>query len=86
MSDFELAPTADVPKTKDKERPSCYGPCPRCGRDVLTVPTMVNGSAVVVMLETSQERQKTFIVAWGKGMTDPIAHESAAYPVHRCQA
>lgn len=85
MSEFDLAPTADVPRTKGKDRASFYGPCPRCNREVLTVPTMVGDAAVVVMLDTDKHRQRCFIVEWDKGAAAPIAHESAAYPAHRCQ-
>lgn len=85
MSIFDLAPTADVPRSTDKELPHYYRPCAGCGQEVLHATTRINGAEVPVMLDTDQARPKTYCVAFGKGDKQPLAQESAAYPVHRCR-
>jgi hypothetical protein len=81
MAEWELAPTAAVPRSKGKEPPAFYGPCGRCGSNVLHA-TLSDGTAV--LLDTDRTRPKTYVVAFGKSEKRPMAYESAAYPVHRC--
>jgi hypothetical protein len=83
MAEVELAPTAEVPRSKAKEPPVFYSACGRCGHDVLRATTMQGAD---VLLETDKTRQRTYVVEFGKGEKAPIAYESRAYPVHRCQA
>lgn len=82
MAEWELAPTAEVPRSKGKEPPVFYSPCAHCGRGVLRA-TLSAGTDV--LLETDKSRQKTYVVAFGKGEKAPMAYESGAYPVHRCR-
>jgi hypothetical protein len=75
-----LAPTADIPKTKTKVHPPCTGPCPGCGREVLTGQTR-NGT--VLMLDT---QTLLYCVVWDSGAALPRLEPSRGYPLHTCPA
>ena len=75
-----VAPTAAVPTTRPRQPdpPPCYGPCAACGVAVLTGQTR-EGQRVVLDTHIA-----TYTVVWPDPREPPIAHESRAYPVHRC--
>src|SRR5215510_9128774 len=74
-----LAPTEDVPRnTRQKPPQPCYGPCPRCGAQVLCG-DMPGG--VPLMLDTSL---KSYVVRWPQHTDRPALTEGQGYPAHRC--
>jgi hypothetical protein len=65
---------------RSRQDQRAYRPCIQCAMPVLTAQTP---EGQVVHLDV---RQPCFVVAWSDQAAMPLAQESSAYVLHRCQS